>query len=219
MCEAKGLAATSLFSSDDAAETRVDVAAPNSLYLPVRLRTIPYLSLFCRAVFCRQALGCNQGRAGEAGRTGSYGVPRYRGGRNTKTQAPRKAWQMQIRGDLGEQAAPCPSGDGAVSKVVDLLRQLYTAGPWTCAPSGCSGCSCWSLLVLQVGQGQCSWPNACVHVPQYVLLGLLGGLAGGCQSLAMRGVTSVLALASCCHQVTTSSRRHGRTPVTPCRCV
>lgn len=48
---------------------------------------------------------------------------------------------MQIRGDLGEQAAPCPSGDGAVSKLVDLLRTIVYSG------------SLDVRAVLQVGQG------------------------------------------------------------------
>lgn len=56
--------------------------------------------------------------------------------------------------------------DNCILRVLDVLALFWL-----------SGCSCWSLLVLQVGQGQCSWPSACVHVPRYVLLGLLGRLA------------------------------------------
>lgn len=77
---------------------------------------------------------------------------------------------MQIRGggDLGEQAAPCPSGDGAVSKLVDLLRTIVYCG------------SLDVRAVLQVGQGPVLLARCmCVCiVPQYVLLGLLGRLAG-----------------------------------------
>lgn len=85
-------------------------------------------------------------------------------------------------GNLGWhwQAAPCPSGDGTVSKVVDLFRQLYhstvvyTAGPGRArslflacsgAPSGLVFCWAW--------QAEGCWASApglaqCICLPRYL---------------------------------------------------
>lgn len=120
---------------------------------------MPYLSLSCRVVFCRQAPGCNQGRRGRKhGQLRSTQVPR----RNTEKAGTKEGMANANPGGFWKsRQLPAPVGmalfprlltcsDNCILRVLGRARPLAAlAGPcWSCklarasAPGRMHVCAC-----------------------------------------------------------------------------
>lgn len=88
-------------------------------------------------------------KAGAIEKTGSYGVLRYPGETHKGRQAPRKAWQMQIRGDLKSRQLPAPLG-------MVLFPRLLTCSD-NCILRVPDVRALWLLLLVLAGLA--SWPG------------------------------------------------------------